>query len=159
MQVKYLLPNVKTTVYVNIEYSQWRNPMNLMNIGKNSQKPVLRVTQENIHSRPNPHPHPKVLYINKFGNFSLGMENSRNIRKLIPMRKPINVNECEVLLPEAHLMIHEHTHSKDKTQRMRNLTLRMETSQDNQKLLPERRPMNVKNVRNFLPICHLSVDI
>lgn len=36
----------------------------------------------------------KALYINEFGNFSLGLENSP-IRKLIPERKPINAMNVE----------------------------------------------------------------
>ena len=69
--------------------------MNLMNIGKTSRNQVSELLRKYTQQTQPPPPHPKVLYINKFGNFSLGMENSRNIRKLIPMRKPRNVMNVE----------------------------------------------------------------
>lgn len=78
-------------MYFNIEYSQWRSPMNLMNIGKISRnwfsELLGKYTQQTKKK--------KALYINESGNFSLGMENSQNIRKLIPMRNPINAMNVE----------------------------------------------------------------
>ena len=69
--------------------------MTLMNSGKTSRNRLSELFEKYTQQTQPPPPHPKILYINEFGTFCLGMENSRNIRKLIPMRKPINVMNVE----------------------------------------------------------------
>lgn len=128
--------------------------MNLMNMGK-SLETGSQSYLENTQSRPK-----KALYINEFGNFSLGMENSQNIRKLLTERKPTNVMNVESpsarSLPSWYISI---LIQRRNPVNVGNPSLGMETSQNIRKLIPERKPMNVKNVRKLSTTCHLLVDI
>lgn len=132
--------------------------MNLMNIGKICRNQFSQSLLENIHNRPKKKKKVKPYTLMNWGHFFLGMENSQNLRKLLPERKPINVMNVES--PSAKNLSSQYISILIQRTNPANVgNLGMKTSQDNRKLIPERKPMNVKNVRKLSTTCHLSVDI